>query len=55
MTNRAFSSEGLPPDLDPGVGAGSREENASKQKLKLGSDCIRTKSAHEAITEWGGE
>jgi len=29
----AFSSE---------VGAGSREENASKQELKLGSDSIRT-------------
>jgi hypothetical protein len=30
---RAFSSE---------VGTGSREENASKQKLGLGSDSIRT-------------
>jgi hypothetical protein len=31
--------------LDPGVDAGSREETASKQKIRAGSDSIRTDKA----------
>src|ERR1700694_4105840 len=40
----AFSSESLPRERS-GVGTGSREENASKQKLEPRSDPIRTDQA----------
>jgi hypothetical protein len=33
--------------LDPGVGASSREENASKQKIRAGFDSIKTGEALE--------